>query len=375
MKNKILTIIAVILAFLAGGELVYIILSNSHTKEEKAVNGTEYSLNYNSCSNCMSGTMVVENGGITQTVNKVYDSVVMIKTYNKSNKLIGSGSGFVYKKDDNYGYIMTNQHVVDKQDKIVIKFTSGDEETAEYLGGDKYIDIAVLRVPVSSIISIAKIGSSESLQLGETVVAIGTPVSEEYYNSISGGYISGLDRKVTVSVESKQDWVQDVIQIDASINPGNSGGALVNYNGEVIGVPSLKLVDSSVEGMGFAIKIEDAMKHVDKLEKGEKIERPLLGIRHVNANETAVLKQYGVTIDSSIEEGIVILSVVEGTSAEEAGLKVGDVIIKLDNDKVTNSAYLKYLLYKHNVGDTIKLTYIRGKDTKTVEITLTQNVE
>lgn len=373
MKNKILTIIAVILAFLAGGELVYILMSGKDTKEVKAENGTEQSLNYNSCSNCMSGTMVVENGGLTQTVNKVYDAVVMVKNYQK-NKLAGTGSGFVYKKDDNYGYIMTNQHVVDKQEKVTVKFTSGDEVTAEYLGGDKYIDIAVLRVPVSSIIAIAKIGSTDDLQLGDTVVAIGTPVDEEYYNSVSGGHISGLNRKVTVSVESKSDWVQDVIQIDASINPGNSGGALVNFNGEVIGITSLKLVDSSVEGMGFAIKIEDAMKHVDKLEKGEKIERPLLGITHVNVTETSIIRQYGVTIDSSIEEGIVILSVVDGSSAEAAGLKAGDVIIKLDDDKVTNSAYLKYLLYKHNVGDTIKLTYIRGSETKVADVTLTQNV-
>jgi serine protease Do len=270
---------------------------------------------------------------------------------------------------------MTNQHVVDDQDKVKVKFTSGEEVEAEYLGGDKYIDIAVLRVPLTNVIAVAKIGSTDNLQLGDTVVAIGTPVDEDYYNTITGGYISGLNRKVTVSIESKNDWVQDVIQIDASINPGNSGGALVNYNGEVIGVTSLKLVSSSVEGMGFAIKIEDAMKHIDRLEKGEKIERPLLGITHINVTETDILKKYKVEIDEEIEEGIAIISVMEGSSAEKAGLKSGDVIIKLDDDKVTNSAYLKYLLYKHNVGDTIKLTYIRGKDTKVAEVTLTQNAE
>ena len=269
MKNKILTIIAVILAFLAGGELVYIILSNSHTKEEKAVNGTEYSLNYNSCSNCMSGTMVVENGGITQTVNKVYDSVVMIKTYNKNNKLIGSGSGFVYKKDDNYGYIMTNQHVVDDATGVKILLTSGEEIEGTILGGDEYLDVAVIRIPADKVISVAQIGSTEDLKLGEQIFAIGTPVGEEYFNTVTSGYVSGLNRKLTVSVNSTNDWVQEVLQIDASINPGNSGGPLVNFNGEVIGINSMKLVDSSIEGMGFSIKIEDAMKHIDTLEKGE----------------------------------------------------------------------------------------------------------
>ncbi|WP_297979777.1 trypsin-like peptidase domain-containing protein [uncultured Methanobrevibacter sp.] len=365
---KFLTIIAIILAFLAGIELSYIFLNKNDTSLK---NGEENSLVYNSCSNCMSGTMVIENGGLSQTVNKVYDSVVMIKNYQKG-KLAGSGSGFVYKVDDKYGYIMTNQHVVDGSTSLSATFTSGEEVDAELLGGDKYMDIAVLRVPVKNIISVAKIGSTEELQLGESVIAIGTPVGEEYYNTVTGGHISGLNRKVTVSVESKDDWVQDVIQIDASINPGNSGGALVNINGEIIGVTSLKLVNDSIEGMGFAIKIEDAMKHIDDLENGRKIERPLLGITHVNVTETALLNQYNVSIDSSIEEGIAVLSVVDGSSADKAGIKKGDVIIEIDGSKVTNTAYLRYLLYKHNIGDTIKVKYIRGKEEITTEVTLTQ---
>ena len=371
MKNKIITIIAIVFAFIAGGEFTYILINNNNSTK---VNGTEPSMVYNSCSNCMTGTMVVENGGLTQTVNKIYDSVVMVKNY-ESGKLAGSGSGFVYKVDDDYGYIMTNQHVVDGAEKVTVVFTSGEEVDVEVLGGDKYIDVAVLKVPKKNVISVAKIGSTEELSIGDTILAIGTPLGEEYYNTVTGGHISGLNRKVTVSVDSNNDWVQDVLQIDASINPGNSGGALVNINGEVIGITSLKLINSSVEGMGFAIKIEDAMKHVDDLEKGKKIERPLLGITHINATETAILSQYGIKLDSSIEDGIAVISVVEDSSAEKAGLKPGDVIIKLDDDKVTNSAYLKYLLYQHTVGDKIKLTYLRGKEEKVTEVTLTDYAE
>ncbi len=368
MKNKILTIIAVALAFLAGGEFTYIWFNSD---DEVAQNGSEKSMVYNSCSNCMTGTMVVENGGIRETVKKSYDSVVMIKNTLK-NGSAASGSGFVYKVDDDYGYIMTNQHVVDGAAKITVKFASDEEVEGTVLGGDKYIDIAVVRVPVKYVISIAKIGSTEDLQIGETVVAIGTPVGEEYYNTVTGGYISGLNRKVTVSVDSQNDWVQDVLQIDASINPGNSGGVLLNVNGEVIGVTSLKLVNDSIEGMGFAIKIEDAMKHIDSMEKGKKIERPLLGITNINVTETAYLKRYGITLDDSIEEGIVVLEVEKDSICDEAGIKKGDVIVKLDGDKVTNTAYLKYLLYQHNIGDTIKLTYIRGTQEKVVQLTLSQ---
>lgn len=371
MKNKIITIIAIVLAFVAGGELTYILVGGSRNTETKE-NGSESSQVYNSCSNCMSGTTVVENGGISSSVQKAYDSVVMVKGY-KNNQEIGSGSGFVYKKDDNYGYIMTNQHVVDGTNKLIIKFASGEEVEGTLLGGDKYIDIAVIRVPVDKIISVAKIGSTEELKLGETVFAIGTPVAEEYFNSVTGGYISGLNRQVPVSVESNSDWIQDVIQIDASINPGNSGGPLLNFNGEVIGITSLKLINSSIEGMGFAIKIEDAMKHIDSLEKGEKIVRPFIGINYVNATDTYSLRRYGISIDSSITEGIVIINTIENTGAQAAGLQKGDVIVKLGDDKVSSVAHLKYLLYKHDAGETIKITYIRGKETKTTEVTLTKS--
>lgn len=375
MKNKILIFITVLFSFLSGAGLVLFLVNGPLKVENNNTDKTQNTnVSYNSCSNCMSGTMIVNNEGISQSVNKIYDSVVMIDNYQK-NKIAGSGSGFVYKKDDDYGYIMTNQHVIEDATKIEVTFTSNTVVEGELLGADEYLDIAVVRVPISSVISIAKIGSTEDLGLGETIFAVGTPVGEEYFNSISGGYISGLNRKVTVSVKSQSDWVQEVIQIDAAINPGNSGGPLVNYNGEVIGVTSLKLVDSSIEGMGFAIKIEDAFKHIEDLENGKKIQRPLLGITNVNATDTYTLKQYGIKLDSDITSGIAVISVVEGSGADKAGLQKGDVIIKLNDDEVTNVAYLKYLLYKYNIGDTIELTYIRDKETKTTTVTLTENTD
>lgn len=369
MKRKIIIFIVVLLAFLSGAGMILLIVANPFSNNQSQ--GTS-NVNYNSCSKCMSGTMVVNNAGISQSVNKIYDSVVMIENY-QSGKLTGSGSGFVYKKDEKYGYIMTNQHVVEDATGVKVLFASGKKVDAEILGGDSYLDIAVVRVPVENIIAVASIGSTEDLSLGEQVFTVGTPVGEEYFNSVTGGYISGLDRKVTVSVQTTSDWVQEVIQIDAAINPGNSGGPLVNFNGEVIGVTSLKLVNSSIEGMGFAIKIEDAMKHVDDLEQGKKIERPLLGITNTNVTDSYTLRQYGISLNSKITSGIVVISVVEGSGADKAGLKKGDVITKINDDEVNNVAYLKYLLYKYKIGDTIKITYIRDNETKTADVTLTEN--
>ena len=214
--------------------------------------------------------MIVNNVGISESVEKVYDAVVMVKNM-KNGRENGSGSGFVYKKDDKYGYVMTNYHVVDGSTSVKIRTTSEEEFEGKVLGGDEYIDIAVIRIPVEKVIAVAKIGSTETLKRGEQVFAIGTPVGEEYFNTVTSGYISGLNRKITVSVKTNNDWVQEVVQMDASINPGNSGGPLLNFNGEVIGVNSMKLVDSSIEGMGFSIKIEDAMKHVSTFEEEKNV--------------------------------------------------------------------------------------------------------
>lgn len=328
------------------------------------------SIKYNSCSNCKSGTMVVENGGISESVSKVYDSVVMINVY-KSGTLTGSGSGFIYKKDAKYGYIMTNYHVIDGATSVKIKLTSEEIIDGEILGGDKYMDIAIIRIDKEFVISVAKIGSTNNLKPGETVFAIGTPVGDEYFNSVTGGYISGLNRKIAVTVETKNDWVQDVLQIDVAINPGNSGGPLFNFNGEVIGVTSLKLVNSQIEGMGFAIKIEDAMKHIESFETSKEIDRPMLGISYIDVSQKAALQYYGIKIDSSLEEGVVIVKIEKDSAAQKAGLKNSDVITKVNNDNVSSSAYLRYLLYKYNIGDTIKITYNRNGTTTTTSVKLT----
>ena len=369
MKKKrvsyLLIIICCLVAFLIGGGFMYaLIKSPLLTKTTKNSNGSS-NITYSN------GTVIVENGGISESVAKVYDTVVMVKTY-KNNNLAGSGSGVVYKKEDEYGYILTNYHVIDGASSVRILLTSGVEVDGEVLGGDKFMDIAVIRIAANNVIAIAKQGSTASLTLGSTIFAIGTPVGERYFNTVTGGYISGLNRKVTVSVESTSDWVQEVIQIDAAINPGNSGGALFNFNGELIGITSMKLVDSQIEGMGFAIKIEDAVKHIESFEKGESIKRPYLGITYINVTEKAALNYYGFEVDSSITEGVVVAKVEDNSAAKKAGIKKGDVILKLNDDNASSSAFLRYLLYKYNVGDTIKVTYNRDGKEYTTDVKLTE---
>ena len=369
MRERIINFFTIIIGIAVGACVTYIIIANPFaSKQEEEQPAGILGCQYTSCTN----KVTIDNSGISASVEKVYDSVVMIQNY-KGKTLQGSGSGFFYKIDKEKGYIMTNQHVVEKSTSLKIRLTNGEIIDGKLLGGDEYLDIAIVSVPVKNVKSVVSIGSTNKLKLGDFVFTIGSPVGEEYFNTVTSGIISGLNRHVTVSVKSNNDWVMDVLQVDAAINPGNSGGPLLNSNGEVIGVNSLKLVDNQIEGMGFSIKIEDAMAHAADLEKGKTIDRPLLGINLINVTDKALLSRYNITVSEEIEYGIVVVSVVDGSGASKSGLKKGDVIIAIDGAKVTDSAYLKYILYKYSPGDKIKIKYLRDGKENTTEVTLTKN--
>ncbi|MDD2505390.1 MAG: PDZ domain-containing protein, partial [Bacilli bacterium] len=193
--------------------------------------------------------------------------------------------------------------------------------------------------------------------------------------TVTRGILSGKDRLVEVGTGNSgvANWVMSVMQTDAAINPGNSGGPLANSNGEVVGVTNMKLVSSGVEGIGFAIPIEDALNFANQLINNKEIIRPVLGVGTLNITDTEVLKyQYGIAIDTSITSGAVVAYVQAGTPAAEAGLDKGDVITKFGKYDITTSAKLRYYLYKYSVGDKVELTYIRGTKKETTKINLNQ---
>ena len=363
MREKFLNLLFVLFVFFLGVGCMYIVDEKLLYKDYEEIKTITENRN-----------VTITDTDISEAVDKVYDSVVMIKNY-QGKEYAGSGSGFVYKTDDRYGYILTNYHVVEGATSIIVLYSNELEVDGVVLGGDEYLDVAVVRVDKSSVIKVAELGSTTDLALGDTVFAVGSPVGEEYYNTITRGIVSGLNRKITVSVKSTDDWVMKAVQVDAAINPGNSGGPLVNSNGEVIGINSMKLVDSSVEGMGFSIMIEDALHYTETFEKGKGIDRPLLGITLINATEKRYLQRYGIYIDENIEEGVVVIDVAENSGASKSDLKRGDVIIKIGKEKITNQAYLKYVLYSYEVGDTIDITYLRDGEEKVTQVTLTKNTD
>ena len=204
--------------------------------------------------------VTVTDKGIADAVEKVYDAVVVVSTY-QDDTYTASGTGFVYKKDNKTYYILTNHHVIDGGNKVTVSFTDGTVLETKVVGSDQYADIAVLTVESDKDLSVVEIGKSEDSRVGDTTFAVGAPLDSAYSWTVTRGILSGKDRMVEVSLSNNKnsDYVMKVLQTDAAINSGNSGGPLCNSNGEVIGITSLKLVSSGVEGMGFAIPIEFAI--------------------------------------------------------------------------------------------------------------------
>ena len=307
--------------------------------------------------------VTINENGIADAVEKLYDSVVVVQNYQK-NILASSGTGFVYQIDGDKAYILTNHHVISGANNIKVMFTNNETYEVDLVGSDSYADIKV-----------ADIGSYEKTRLGDTVFTIGAPLDSEYSWTVTRGILSGKDRLVQISQTSSNQidkWVMKVMQTDASINSGNSGGPIANSNGEVIGITNMKLVSSGVEGMGFAIPIEDAIKCAEKLMEKGKIERPLLGVGTLDVTDTLAMKQYGFTLDDSISSGAVVGYVQKGSPADDAGIKSGDVIVKFGDYEIKNSSYLKYYLYMYSVGDKVKCTYIRGTKEHTSTVNLTK---
>lgn len=357
----------IVLVLVAVGDIVvnYVPLKEIFSKNVKYVTEKE---------------VTVTDKGISDAVSKLYDASVIVEVGTSEDKLSGWGSGFVYKTDDKYGYIFTNHHVVDGAKSIKIVLSNETEVTGELVGSDEYADVAVVKIPKDKVIAVAEIGKSEDVLVGDTIFAIGTPVSLEYSFTVTRGILSGKNRMVEMSSSAKKSyygqsgdsWYMNLLQIDASINSGNSGGPLANSNGEVIGITNSKLSSStlsgaSIENMGFAIPIEDALSVAEYLENNGKVTRPVLGVTMTSVEGA---EYNGVKISDSITSGAVIADVSSGSTADAAKLKKGDVIIKLDDYKIKDYKYLKYYLYRYRVGDKVKITYIRDGKEKTVEVTL-----
>lgn len=321
--------------------------------------------------------VTVNENGIADAVEKVYDAVAVVEVYQR-NTLYATGTGFIFKKDNNKYYIMTNYHVVSQGNAVKVVLTDGTSIETTLVGGDQYIDIAVLSFESDKDLSIAEIGSSVEARVGDTVFTVGAPVSSQIFSgSVTRGIISGKDRMVSVSTNSNSsssDYIMKSIQTDAAINSGNSGGPLCNSNGQVIGITNMKLVTSGVEGMGFAIPIEDAIEYADNLINGNDTSRPFLGVSMAElASAQQLYYFYGIRIPDNVEKGAIVTEVQKDSPAEKAGIEAGDVITAINDKEVGTVAELKYELYKYKVGDTITIRVNHKGQERNVKVTLIKN--
>ena len=345
--------------------------SSSKVSEKSAKTSGTMTTAYNDVKGAVVSVINLKRQSSSNSTNSLYNSLFGNDDSDDSSsssskgklETYSEGSGVVYMKSNGKGYIVTNNHVISGSDAVQVMLANGKTVNAKVVGKDSTTDLAVLSIDAKYVTKTAEFGDSKSLQAGQTVIAVGSPLGSEYASTVTQGIISAPARTISTSSGNQQT----VIQTDAAINPGNSGGALVNSAGQVIGINSMKLAQSSdgtsVEGMGFAIPSNEVVTIVNELVKKGKITRPQLGVRVIALQGIPEGYRSRLKIKSNLKSGIYIASVNKSGSAANAGIKSGDVITKVDGKKVDDVASLHSILYSHKVGDTVNVTVNRnGKD-------------
>ncbi|MBQ3365379.1 MAG: trypsin-like peptidase domain-containing protein [Acidaminococcaceae bacterium] len=304
------------------------------------------------------------NTPIVQAAKKVGPTVVGItnKAYVRDffNRVQlaerGYGSGVIYDKS---GLIVTNNHVVDGASEIIVSLADGRSAQGKVLGTDAATDLAVVKIDLDNL-PVAEFGDSSTVQVGEPAIAIGNPLGMEFRGSVTVGIISALNRSVEIG-EKKFT----LFQTDAAINPGNSGGALVNADGEIIGINSAKIGVSNVEGMGFAIPINNVKPIIKELAAKGRVAHPYVGASLIDKD---IAKHYGFDMD--LHEGLFIMKLSKGGPLARSGARTGDIITEFNGVKVHTVAALRDEIAKHQVGDQVNITILRNETQMTLAVAL-----
>ena len=322
--------------------------------------------NYTSTLPQVTGTATVpERNVINQIATAVGPAVVGIVSevdyvgfFSQSSVQQGSGSGIILRPD---GYIVTNHHVIEDASRVTVVLSTGEEYKASLVGTDASSDLAVIKIDATNL-PYAELGESDNLLVGDLVVAIGNPLGQELAGSVTVGYVSALNRTITID----KNKTLTLLQTDAAINPGNSGGALVNSQGKVVGINTAKIHSTSIEGLGFAIPSAVARPIIeDLIEHGRITNRPLIGITGQELS-ASIARQWGFPTD----KGVYITSISEGSAAEKAGLKRGDIIVEVDGQSVATVAQINAIRNTKRAGDDLNITFYREEDRKSITLTL-----
>ena len=388
MKNtstvfkKILLLFVVLIVGFIGGSL-----GNYATS---LINSKLLRTTTHSNSNTSIETSYKNSTDTTEAVKKVQNAVVSVITYADSSRgfindetntdesqISSEGSGVIYKKDGKSAYLVTNTHVLNGSTNVDILLADGNKVPGEVVGSDVYSDISVVKINSEKVTDVAEFGDSSSLTVGETAIAIGSPLGTEYANSVTQGIISSLGRNVTLQSENGENISTTALQTDAAINPGNSGGPLINIQGQVIGITSSKIStngQTSVEGMGFAIPSNDVVNIINQLEKNGTVTRPALGIQMLDLSNITSSDLSKLNLPAKVKSGVLVRSVQQGMPADNKLLRY-DVITKIDDTDIESTIELQSALYKHDIGDEIEITYYRNGRIDKTKIKLTKSTQ
>ena len=383
LLKKVVNIALIFVVGLLGGLLgTFLILQTTHSStsntESKQVHSTTVKTAYKNTTST------------SEAVDKVKNAVVSVITYsdssnqglfekedNSDSQISSEGSGVIYKKEGKYAYLVTNTHVINGAKKVDILLADGNKVPGEVVGSDVYSDIAVVRISADKAKAVAEFGDSNQLTVGETAIAIGSPLGTDYANSVTQGIISSQGRNVKLKADNGQNISTRALQTDAAINPGNSGGPLINIQGQVIGITSSKISNNgqtSVEGMGFAIPANDVVNIIKQLEEKGKVVRPALGIQMMDLSNLSTSDLSQLTLPEKISGGVLVRSTLENMPASDK-LQRYDVITKIDDTDIESTADLQSALYSHQINDTIKVTFYRDGKQQTTSIKLTKSTE
>lgn len=316
---------------------------------------------------------------VTEAYDKAGDAVVGITNIQESSLFgqggeAGTGSGVVYKKDNGKAFIVTNHHVIDGASQLEVSLADGTKVPAKTMGSDVWTDLAVIQIDDKDVKTVAEFGDSSSLKAGEPVLAIGNPLGLQFSGSVTQGIISGLERTIEIDInqDGVVDWNSEVIQTDAAINPGNSGGALVNLKGQLIGINSMKIAQSAVEGIGLAIPVNAAIPIIEDIEKHGEVKRPYLGVSLASLAEvTQYHRENTFKLPSSVKEGVAIVGVEPSSPAAKAGIKEYDVIVEMDGERIKDMASFRTHLYEQKkIGETLEITVYRNGKKQKLKMTL-----
>ena len=371
-----------VVGFLGGILGTFLTLQTSHSStsntESKQVHSTTVKTAYKNTTSTSEAVDKVKNAVVSViTYSDSSNQGVFEKEENPDSQISSEGSGVIYKKEGKYAYLVTNTHVINGAKKVDILLADGNKVPGEVVGSDVYSDIAVVRISADKAKAVAEFGDSNQLTVGETAIAIGSPLGTDYANSVTQGIISSQGRNVKLKADNGQNISTRALQTDAAINPGNSGGPLINIQGQVIGITSSKISNNgqtSVEGMGFAIPANDVVNIIKQLEEKGKVVRPALGIQMMDLSNLSTSDLSQLKLPEKFSGGVLVRSTLENMAASDKSQRY-DVITKIDDTDIESTADLQSALYSHQINDTIKVTFYRDGKQQTTSIKLTKSTE